>query len=297
MTNKEKKRKDKKRKQRRERKSKLPSSVEALLGYLGGGGPGPALQGDTKPRERAGVDAYDTLHQIIKSQQLMSANYMANLERMAFQKDITNQLKKQGEESMKALEETKKEVKQFTKSNAEAQIDKVNRKIAYQMRLRAGPNQDKLEQLYEDRRRYEGMLQFETEINEKAGIPSAVGTVPTQTTATVRAGGGSNSGKVNVSTAEGTSQLPSTDPILGFIAERMGPLSPAPKPSLAESIDGGLSSFNFADLPVSSGDLANIVSMGRTERKQNAELKRMQSDILMTALSSKRRPGNKAGNK
>lgn len=295
MANKDKKRKDKKRKQRRERKSKLPSSVEALLGYLGGGGPGPALQGDTKPRERAGVDAYDTLHQIIKSQQLMSANYMANLERMAFQKDITNQLKKQGEESMKALEETKKEVKQFTKSSAEAQIDKVNRKIAYQMRLKAGPSQDKLEQLYEERRRYEGMLQFETEINEKAGIPSAVGILPTQATATARAGGGSNSSssRVNVSTAEGTSQLPSTDPILGFIAERMGPLSPAPKPSLAESIDGGLSSFNFADLPVSSGDLANIVSMGRTERKQNAELKRMQSDILMTALSSNRRSARK----
>lgn len=35
MANKEKKRKDKKRRQRRERKSKLPSSVEALLGYLG----------------------------------------------------------------------------------------------------------------------------------------------------------------------------------------------------------------------------------------------------------------------
>ena len=49
MANKEKKRKDKKRRQRRERKSKLPSSVEALLGYLGGGGPSPAPVAQCRP--------------------------------------------------------------------------------------------------------------------------------------------------------------------------------------------------------------------------------------------------------
>jgi hypothetical protein len=290
MANKDKKRKDKKRKQRRERKSKLPSSVEALLGYLGGGGPGPAIQGDTKPRERAGVDAYDTLHQIIKSQQLMSANYMANLERMAFQKNITDQLKKQGEENVKALEETKAEVRQYTRSSTEAQIEKVNRKIAYQMRLKAGPNAEILERLQADKKRYEGMLQFETGSNSRAPLPSAVGIAPSQKSATVRAGGQSGSSKVNVATASGSTELPSTDPTLGFIAERMGPLSPAPKSAIADSIQGGLSSFNFADLPVSSGDLANVVAMGRVERKQNAELKRIQSELLnKTPTSAKRK--------
>ena len=151
MSNKEKKRKDKKRRQRtREKKGVLPSSVQALLGYLGGGGPGPATQGDTKPRERAGVDAYDTLHQIIKSQQMMSANYMGNLERMAFKTEITTQLKQQGEESKKVLEDTKAEVaqvRQYTRRSTEDQLNKVKDKIAYQMRLKAGVNQDKLAQL------------------------------------------------------------------------------------------------------------------------------------------------------
>jgi hypothetical protein len=112
MSNKDKKRKDKKRKHRAAKKGVLPSSVQALLGYLGGGGPGPATQGDTRVKERAGVDAYDTLHSIIKSQQMMSANYMANLERMAFKTDITNELKKQGSENAEALKQTKQSVGQ-----------------------------------------------------------------------------------------------------------------------------------------------------------------------------------------
>jgi hypothetical protein len=105
------KKKDKKRKQRKARKSKLPSSVEALLGYLGGGGPGPAPQGDTKVRERAGVDSYDTLHQIIKSQQMMSANYMQNLQQVAFKTEFNNKLDEQGVQSRKALDETKEEMR------------------------------------------------------------------------------------------------------------------------------------------------------------------------------------------
>jgi hypothetical protein len=295
MAKKDKKQKDKKLKKRRERKGKLPSSVEALLGYLGGGGPGPASQGNTKVRERAGVDAYDTLHQIIKSQQLMSANYMANLERMAFKTEITEQLKKQGEEGKKVLEDTKAEVRRYTKQSTEAQIDAVNRKIAYQLRLQKGPDEEKLSKLYADKQRYEGMLQFETGINQRAQLPSAVGIEPSQASKNVRAGGHSGNSKVSVATAKSSAQLPSTDPTLGFIAERMGPLSPAPKPALADSIDGGLSSFNFSDLPVSSGDLMNVVQMGRTERKQQAELKRMQSQLFLgTGVSTRRTTTNKS---
>ena len=93
MVRKDKKKKDKKRKQRRERKGKLPSSVEALLGYLGGGGPTPAPQSEMKGKERAGYDAYDTLHSIIKAQQIQSAGYMANLEKIAFKTEIQKELK------------------------------------------------------------------------------------------------------------------------------------------------------------------------------------------------------------
>ena len=166
--------KDKK-KETRKRATKrgvLPSSVQALLGYLGGGGPGPAPQGDTK-RERAGVDAYDTLHQIIKSQQMMSANYMANLERMAFKNEISDQLKKQGEESKKVLEETKAEVRQYTKSSTEDKLKKTDDKILRQLSLKAGPNQSKLELLESDKKRYQGMLQFESGMSGRVALPPA----------------------------------------------------------------------------------------------------------------------------
>lgn len=171
--------KDKKRRQKKRagKRGVLPSSVQALLGYLGSGGPAPAPQGDTKIRERAGVDAYDTLHQIIKSQQLMSANYMANLERLAFQKDITEQLKKQGEESKKVLEETKQEVektvRQYTKSSTEEKLQKTEAKILHQMSLKGGPNPEKMASLESDRNRYKGMLQFESGMSASFALPKA----------------------------------------------------------------------------------------------------------------------------
>lgn len=269
MANKEKKRKDKKRRQRRERKSKLPSSVEALLGYLGGGGPGPAIQGDTKPRERAGVDAYDTLHQIIKSQQMQNANYMANLERMAFQKDITNQLKKQGEESMKALEETKAEVRQYTRSSTEAQIEKINRKIAYQLRLKAGPNAEMLERLQADKKRYEGMLQFETGSNSRAQLPSAVGIAPASTSATVRAGGDDTThSRISVAQAQATTVLPAHDTNYSFIASKIGALSPQPPTSRRDEIKEALDQFSFNDSMSSSLDARNIsIALGRQQKQ------------------------------
>lgn len=286
MANKEKKRKDKKRRQRRERKSKLPSSVEALLGYLGGGGPTPAPQGDTKPRERAGVDAYDTLHQIIKSQQMQSANYMANLERMAFKTEITNQLKQQGEESKKVLEETKAEVaqvRQYTRKSTEEQLDKINSKIAYQMRLRAGANQEKLAQLEADKRRLEGIISYQNptlaQPNPQAGLPSAVGMAPIQTAATVRAGG-EGGFKASIASAKGTSALPAVDPSLRFIATKMGTLSPAPV-SKNQEIEGGLEAFQNFDLQVSSGDLPNLVQMSRQERQQTKQIKRLENELIL----------------
>jgi hypothetical protein len=171
--------KDKKRKQKKRagKRGVLPSSVQALLGYFSAGGPSPAPQGDTKIRERAGVDAYDTLHQIIKSQQLMSANYVANLERMAFKNEITDQLKKQGEESKKVLEETKQEVektvRQYTKSSTEEKLQKTEKKILRQLSLKDGPNAEKMASLESDKRRYQGMLQFESGMSASVALPKA----------------------------------------------------------------------------------------------------------------------------
>ena len=172
--------KDKKRRQKKRagKRGVLPSSVQALLGYFSAGGPSPAPQGDTKIRERAGVDAYDTLHQIIKSQQLMSANYMANLERMAFKNEITDQLKKQGEESKKVLEETKQEVektvRQYTKSSTEEKLQKTEKKILRQLSLKDGTNPEKMASLESDKRRYQGMLQFESGMSASVALPKAL---------------------------------------------------------------------------------------------------------------------------
>ncbi len=288
---KDKKKRDKKRKQRRERRGKLPSSVEALLGYLGGGGPGPALQGDSKPKERAGVDAYDTLHQIIKSQQMQNANYMANLERMAFKTEITNQLKQQGEESKKVLEETKAEVaqvRQYTRKSTEEQLEKINNKIAYQMRLKAGANPEKLVKLEADKRRLEGLIVYQSPLqampNPQAGIPVAVGIAPAQTSSSVRAGGTVSGGKVSIDTAQGTSVLPAIDPNLSLLSSKMGPLSPAPTVSKAKELEGGLGAFQNFDLQVSSGDLPNLVEMSRAERKQARDISKLQNELIRAGV-------------
>jgi len=288
---KDKKKRDKKRKQRRERRGKLPSSVEALLGYLGGGGPGPALQGDSKPKERAGVDAYDTLHQIIKSQQMQNANYMANLERMAFKTEITNQLKQQGEESKKVLEETKAEVaqvRQYTRKSTEEQLEKINNKIAYQMRLKAGANPEKIAKLEADKRRLEGLIVYQSPLqampNPQAGIPVAVGIAPAQTSSSVRAGGTVSGGKVSIATAQGTSVLPAIDPNLSLLSSKMGPLSPAPTVSKAKELEGGLGAFQNFDLQVSSGDLPNLVEMSRAERKQARDISKLQNELIRAGV-------------
>jgi len=95
------------------KKGKLPSSVQALLGYLGGGGPSPMYQQPVNlQRERAGVDSIETLSQIIRQQNLMNASYMQNMERLAFKNEIQDQLKKQGEEQKKEIKEAREEQKQ-----------------------------------------------------------------------------------------------------------------------------------------------------------------------------------------
>lgn len=113
MGKKDKKDKKKKRVVKKPSESKLPSSVQALLGYLGGGGPTPMYQQPVNlQRERAGVDSIETLSQIIRQQNLMNASYMQNMERLAFKHEIQDQLKKQGEEQKKEIKEAREEQKQ-----------------------------------------------------------------------------------------------------------------------------------------------------------------------------------------
>jgi len=133
MANKEKKqkRKDKKRRQRaREKRGTLPTSVQALLGYLGNGGPMPAPQTDVKVRERAGVDNIDTLSQIIKQQQVQSASYMQTIQNTALRNDVTNQLK---EQSTKLNEMTTMQISGVVATVAETrdELAKVKRQYNY----------------------------------------------------------------------------------------------------------------------------------------------------------------------
>ena len=100
-------------KQETSKRGQLPSSVQALLGYLGGGGPTPMYQQPINPqKERAGVDSIETLSQIIRQQNLMNVSYMQNMERLAFKNEIQDQLKKQGEEQKKEIKEAREEQKQ-----------------------------------------------------------------------------------------------------------------------------------------------------------------------------------------
>ena len=253
--------KDKKRKQRKRtnKRGVLPSSVQALLGYFSAGGPAPAPQGDTK-RERAGVDAYDTLHQIIKSQQMMSANYMANLERMAFKNEITDQLKKQGEESKKVLEETKQEVektvRQYTKSSTEDKLKKTEAKMLRQLSLKSGADPEKIASLESDKRRYEGMLQFESGMSASVALPKAP---------SVSAGGesfdpspsGGGAVRMRVAPAETTRAGGTIQPYLRAVMTDLGPPLPAQDPraggGAGAEISQGLESFKSSEAVSSSG--------------------------------------------
>jgi len=298
MANKEKKRKDKKRRQRRERKGKLPSSVEALLGYLGGGAPMAAPQGDTKPRERAGYDAYDTLHQIIKSQQIQSANYMANLERMAFKTEITNQLKQQGEESKKALEDTKAQVAQtvekvarsYTKKTPEEKIQEYQSQIEWQMRRGDKRDSGAIAAAQKGIQKYQGIIEF-----RQSSMPPAASVEPTQITTNVRAGGDGGAAKINVASATGTTQLPATDPIQGFLSSKLVSLSPiSPQPSRAAEIQGAKALFNYSDDMSSSLEAKNV---GKRLARQSHAISNLESQVFGGAIGTRSKTGAAAAKK
>jgi G3E family GTPase len=110
---KQKKNKKQRRKAETSKRGALPSSVQALLGYLGGGGPTPMFQQPVHlQKERAGVDSIETLSQIIRQQNLMNVSYMQNREKLAFRNEMQEQLKKQGEEQKKEIKEAREEQKQ-----------------------------------------------------------------------------------------------------------------------------------------------------------------------------------------
>ena len=181
------KRKDKRRRQAREKRGTLPPSVQALLGYFGGGGPTPAPQSDVKVRERAGVDNIDTLSQIIRQQQVQSASYMQNLQNMAFRNDMTNQLQAQSTRLeqqtstqikgvVDVVEETRAEVekvRQYNRQSSEQKINKVQAQIAYQLRLKTGVNPEKMAQFEAKLKRYEGLSEFENR-NKELKVPSYI---------------------------------------------------------------------------------------------------------------------------
>jgi hypothetical protein len=283
MANKDKKKRDKKRRQRRERKGKLPSSVEALLGYLGGGGPTPAPQSEMKGRERAGYDAYDTLHSIIKAQQIQSAGYMANLEKIAFktemQTEIQKELKQQGDETKKEVGraiETAVEKVGRKKRTEEEKIAERQSQIAWQMRKKGGADKDLISRYEADIKRYEGIIEYKQSI-----MPPASSVAPFERTIqTARAGGGVGSAKVSVAQATGTTQLPAADPFTanyGNIAGQMGILSPV-KQSHSEEVNQALAGFGFRDDVSSSLDTLRQVSIKLGKQQKNVA--RMESEVF-----------------
>jgi hypothetical protein len=269
MANKEKKRKDKKRRQRRERKSKLPSSVEALLGYLGKTETTISSQGGGRT-ERAGVDAYDTLHQIIKSQQMMSANYMQNLQNVAF----AEQLQKQKEESQKQLRETKDEVEKlargYNKKSPEDKIAEKRAQIEWHMKRGEKGNSDTIAAAQKAIQKYQGILEFR---ESQSTMAPAVGMSPSLQSPSVKVGGAAGGAKFSVSPAQNSSQsLPAIDPLRGM-ALGGGAAPQALTPS--QEVQAGLALMtNPADItstsltPVGGGAAAAKGSPAKTARRR-----------------------------
>jgi len=141
------------------KRGQLPSSVQALLGYLGGGGPTPMYQQPVNlQKERAGVDSMETLSQIIRQQNMMNMSYMQNMEKLAFKNEIQEQLKKQGEQNQEKIKKQSKEqkkeqeeVKQQLQETAERTIQQqrvsLMRKMAYETKNKKRP--EKLQSLQE----------------------------------------------------------------------------------------------------------------------------------------------------
>jgi len=294
MGNKEKKqkRKDKKRRQRtREKKGVLPSSVQALLGYLGGGGPGPATQGDTKPRERAGVDSFDTLHQIIKSQQMMSAGYMANLEKLAYKTELSEQLKKQGEENKRQIDDTLKQTTQTSKVSQK--IQKVGNQILWNMSLKnpTPQQQENLLVLQKKLEKYQGQYQFADKISsyQNPTLPNNTLTIPVATSlapATARnekpkAGGGSTNIQLFVQPAEGSSVLSSVDPA-SYSQLLAGPAhSPQKTYTTSDELKHGSSNFHFVD--ATSTSLTTMADVSKAIYKQEQLIRKSERKTVASS--------------
>jgi len=133
------------------KRGKLPSSVQALLGYLGGGGPTPMYQQPVNlQKERAGVDSMETLSQIIRQQNMMNMSYMQNMEKLAFKNEIQEQLKKQGEKNQEEIKqqsqeqkkdqaEVKEALKETTERTMQQQRVSLMQKLAYERRNKERP--------------------------------------------------------------------------------------------------------------------------------------------------------------
>lgn len=293
MANKEKKRKDKKGRQRRERKSKLPSSVEALLGYLGKTETTIASQGDTKPRERAGVDAYDTLHQIIKSQQMQNASYMANLERLAFKTEISEQLKKQGEESKKAIteasERTKAEVAQtvekvartYTKKSSEEKLKTVMGQMKFATRTpeenRDEDWNERYKLLEQKARKYRGDIDIEKSLFQNPPTVTSMPIAPSvsasrlsRSSSVPRGGGVVVNQAFSIAQPEAiqTLQIPSQDPIQGLALGGGGVAAPT-QLTATQQVQAGLQLMtNPLDVTSSSGTPAAGVRARRVKNNK-----------------------------
>lgn len=253
---KDKKKRDKKRRERRQRKKgPAATAIDSVVGYLTRSETTMSLQGN-KPKERAGVDAYDTLHSIIKSQQMQSASYITNLERMAFKtefkSEIGEQLKKQGRENLQALEETKKAVDTAVekvgrrKRTEEEKIAERQSQIAWQMRRGELGDKDLIAQYEKDIRKYQSVVEM-----KQSFMAPAIGQSPI-TGFTPQAGGGQGGASFAVAPAPSTTQmLSSKDPLQNLA---VGGGAAAKKPSNTDVVSGALQHFqNPKDNPSTSG--------------------------------------------
>jgi hypothetical protein len=260
--------KDKKRRQKKRagKRGVLPSSVQALLGYISAGGPAPAPQGDARIRERAGVDAYDTLHQIIKSQQLMSANYMANLERMAFQKDITDQLKKQGKENQRVLSEatqsTKDEVQKiartYVKKSPEEKIAEYQSQIEWHLRRGESANTETIAAAEKAIKKYQGIVEF-----RQSSMAPAAAVAPSLQSLNVKAGGAVGRSILSVSPAVAAQAGADIRPYFKALMTDVAPPLPAQDPraggEATDEVQANMAlMMNAPDITSSSGTPAAV---------------------------------------
>ena len=263
MAKKDKKKRDKKRRQRRERKKgPAATAIDSVVGYLTRSETTMSLQGN-KPKERAGVDAYDTLHSIIKSQQMQSASYITNLERMAFKtefkSEIGEQLKKQGQENQQALANVVEKVGRRKRTEEEKILERQSQ-IAWQMKRGDAGDKDLIAQYEKDIRKYKAVVEM-----KQSFMPPAVGQSPI-TGFTPKVGGGQGGASFAIASAQSTTQmLSSIDPLQNVA---VGGGAVAKKPSNTDVVSSALQQFqNPQDNPSTSGTPA-AAAKGRQEKQQ-----------------------------